>query len=131
MLKHNFFFFCIFLVNVSIFAEVGIDQHVKNLSSGTNSEKIAACNFLGKEKSEKKYLTELQGTLGNTNNAKVAVACANALGYIQDKSSIASLKAKIMSESNSDVVYACLMSILNIITKTGYDSDAKYAVQNL
>ena len=107
-----------------------IEVHVKNLSTGTNSDKIAACNFLGKEKSEKKYLSEIQETLKATDNSRVAVACANALGYIQEKgSSTTALKNKIMSESNSDVVYACLVSILNIAIKNGYEADAKSAVQ--
>ena len=34
-----------------------------------------------------------------------------------------------MSESNTDVVYACLVSILNIAIKNGYEPDAKSAVQ--
>jgi len=34
-----------------------------------------------------------------------------------------------MSESNSDVVYACLASIVNIAIKNGYEADAKSAVQ--
>jgi hypothetical protein len=125
-----FLYLSLFFMSASIFAEVALEVHVKNLSKGTESEKIAACNHLGKEKSEKKYISEIQETLKNTDNPKVAIACANALGYMQEKGSPTStLKNKIMAESNSDVVYACLVSILNIAIKNGYEPDAKAAIQ--
>ncbi len=130
MFNKFFFHICFFLTSVSIMADVPIEVHVKNLSAGTDSDKIAACNFLGKEKQEKKYVSEIQEALKSADNSRVAVACANALGYIQEKgSSTTALKNKIMSESNSDVVYACLISILNIAIKNGYEPDAKSAVQ--
>lgn len=120
----------IFLFCISIFADVPIEVHVKNLSSGTDLDKISACNYLGKENKEKKYIAEIQETLKTADNSRVAVACANALGYIQEKgSSTTALKNKIMSENNSDVVYACLVSIINIAVKNGYEADAKAAVQ--
>ncbi|MBK8394563.1 MAG: HEAT repeat domain-containing protein [Leptospiraceae bacterium] len=128
MLKEIVFIYCIFIFVFSIFAD-DIEVHGKNLSSGTDAEKTLACTVLGKEKAEKKYITDIQNTLKNTNNTKVAIACANALGYLQEKTSIPNLKSKIMSESNSNVVYACLLSILNISAKNGYDSDAKSAIQ--
>lgn len=126
MFKQSFFLICILGTFVSLAAEVELDIHVKNLSSGTEAEKIAACDIIGREK---KYISEIQDLLKRTSSPRVAVACANSLGYIQEKNSIASLKSKIMSESNSDVVYVCLLSILNISIKNGYDSDARYAVQ--
>mgnify|MGYP006351149557 CR=1 FL=1 len=131
MFNKNFFYISIIFFSFSFLrAEVSVDVHVKNLSKGTESEKMAACNFLGKEKSEKKYISEIQETLKLSDNSKVAIACANALGYIQEKgSSTTALKNKIMSESNTDVVYACLVSILNIAIKNGYEPDAKSAVQ--
>ncbi|HMV43432.1 MAG TPA: HEAT repeat domain-containing protein [Leptospiraceae bacterium] len=114
---------------ISISAEVPIDIHIKNLSSGTESDKIAACNYLGKEK-ETKYISEVQEALKTTDSPKVAVSCANALGYFQEKGSpTTTLKNKIISVSNSDVVYACLVSILNIALKNGYEADAKAAIQ--
>lgn len=120
------------LVAISFFslgAEVPLEVHVKNLSSGTDLDKINACNYLGKEK-EKKYLTEIQETLKSSDNPKVAASCATALGYFQEKgSATTTLKNKIMSVSNTDVVYACLVSILNIAIKNGYEEDAKTAVQ--
>lgn len=130
MFNKNFFYLCIFFFSFSLLAEVPVEVHVKNLSKGTESEKIAACNYLGKDKAEKKYISEIQDALKVADNSKVAVACANALGYIQEKgSSTTALKNKIMSESNSDVVYACLVSILNIAIKNGYEPDAKSAIQ--
>ena len=130
MLNKIWFALCVFILSVSISAEVPVEVHVKNLSSGSDSDKISACHFLGKEKQESKYLSEIQEVLKTTDNSRVAVACANALGYIQEKgSSTTALKNKIMSESNSDVVYACLASIVNIAIKNGYEADAKSAVQ--
>ena len=123
-------FILIFLFSISIMADVPIEVHVKNLSSGTDLDKISACNYLGKENKEKKYISEIQETLKAADNSRVAVACANALGYIQEKgSSTTALKNKIMSETNSDVVYACLVSIVNIAVKNGYEPDAKAALQ--
>ena len=130
MLNKLWFALCVLLLSVSISADVPVEVHVKNLSSGSDSDRISACYFLGKEKKESKYLSEIQEVLKTTDNSRVAVACANALGYIQEKgSSTTALKNKIMSESNSDVVYACLASIVNIAIKNGYEADAKSAVQ--
>ena len=127
--KYTFLFLLLFS-SVSIFGGVPIEIHVKNLSAGTDLDKISACNYLGKENKEKKYISDIQEALKNADNARVAVACANALGYIQEKgTATTALKNKIMSETNSDVVYACLISIINIAIKNGYEPDARAALQ--
>ena len=48
-----------------------IEVHVKNLSSGTDLDKISACNYLGKENKEKKYIVEIQETLKTADNSRV------------------------------------------------------------
>ena len=84
MLNKLWFALCVLLLSVSISADVPVEVHVKNLSSGSDSDRISACYFLGKEKKESKYLSEIQEVLKTTDNSRVAVACANALGYIQE-----------------------------------------------
>ena len=107
MFNKNFFYISIIFFSFSFLrAEVSVDVHVKNLSKGTESEKMAACNFLGKEKSEKKYISEIQETLKLSDNSKVAIACANALGYIQEKGSSTTALKKPRAPAKKKVVPA-------------------------
>lgn len=111
--------------------ELNTDQHIKNLTSGTDNDKIVACNHLGKEKAEKKAIPEIISLLKTTENPKVASAAAIALGYLKEKgASTTALKDKILAENKSDVVYACLLALMSIsLQNKVYEPDAKAALQ--
>ncbi|MBE7413531.1 MAG: HEAT repeat domain-containing protein [Leptospiraceae bacterium] len=115
-----------------IAAEKSADEHLKALSSGTDEEKIAACVYFGKEvKKGKDALPQIIALLKATDNSKVAVSAAVALGYIKEKGpSTKALKEKIMSETDSNIVYACLLGIYNIeVANEVLEDDARAALE--
>ncbi|MCC6274926.1 MAG: HEAT repeat domain-containing protein [Leptospiraceae bacterium] len=115
----------------SISAEKSADEHLKALSSGTDEEKIAACKYLGNEKKDKTALKQIIALLKATDNPKVAAAAAIALGYIKEKGEpTKALKEKIMSETDSNVVYACLLALYNItVANEVLEDDTKAALE--
>lgn len=112
-------------------AEKSKEEHTKALSSGTDAEKVEACNFLGNKKKDKTSIDAIIETLKNTDSAKVGVSCAVALGYIGQKGkSITALKDKIQSTDNTDIVYAALLAIYNIsMSSKTLEDDAKTAYE--
>lgn len=115
----------------SLFAEKSADEHLKALSSGTDEEKISACKFLGNEKKDKTSIKQIIALLKATDNPKVAAAAAIALGYIKEKGEpTKALKEKIMSETDSNVVYACLLALYNItVANETLEEDTKAALE--
>jgi len=112
-------------------ADKSADEHLKALSSGTDEEKIAACRFLGNDKKDESAIPELINLLKATDNPKVAAATAVALGYIKKSgASTKALKDKIMSENDSNVVYAALLALYNIsVENKSVEDDTKAAVE--
>ncbi|MCE9499703.1 MAG: HEAT repeat domain-containing protein [Leptospira sp.] len=112
-------------------AEKTADEQLKALSSGTDEEKIAACRYLGNDKKDETAINELINLLKATDNPKVAAAAAVALGYIKKGgASTKALKDKIMSENDSNVVYAALLALYNItVENKAVEDDTKAAVE--
>lgn len=101
----------------TLFAEKSTEEHIKTLSSGSDSEKYESAVALGKGK-EKSAIPELINLLNRNNEPKIATAAAVALGRIAESGdSTIALKNKIISSENGDIVYASLASLLNITTK--------------
>ncbi len=118
-------------ITAGLFAEKTADEHIKALSSGTDQEKISACKFLGNEKKDKTAIKPIIALLKATDNPKVAAAAAVALGYIKEKGEpTRALKEKIMSETDSNVVYACLLALYNItVSNETLEEDTKAALE--
>ncbi|RHX91716.1 HEAT repeat domain-containing protein [Leptospira stimsonii] len=109
--------FVVSLSSGALLAEKSTDEHIKTLSSGSDSEKYESAVALGKGK-EKSAIPELINLLNRNNEPKIATAAAIALGKIAEPGDTAiALKNKIISSENGDIVYASLASLLNITTK--------------
>lgn len=113
-----------FVFASSLFAEKSTEEHIKALSSGSDQEKIESALYLGSKK-EKTAIPELINLLNRTNDAKVAVPAAIALGEIAEPGDATiALKNKIISSENGDIVYTALAGLLNITTKNEKAEDA-------
>ncbi|ASV06736.1 HEAT repeat domain-containing protein [Leptospira interrogans] len=109
--------FAVFFTSGALFAEKSTEEHIKSLSSGSDSEKYESAVALGKNK-EKSAIPELIQLLNRNNEPKIATAAAISLGKIAEPGdSTIALKNKIISSENGDIVYASLASLLNITTK--------------
>ncbi|RHX81928.1 hypothetical protein DLM76_08185 [Leptospira yasudae] len=109
--------FAVSFTTGALFAEKSTEEHIKSLSSGSDSEKYESAVALGKNK-EKSAIPELINLLNRNNEPKVASAAAIALGRIAEPGDATiALKNKIISSENGDIVYASLASLLNITTK--------------
>ncbi|APH40398.1 HEAT repeat protein [Leptospira interrogans serovar Copenhageni/Icterohaemorrhagiae] len=109
--------FAVFFTSGALFAEKSTEEHIKSLSSGSDSEKYESAVALGKNK-EKSAIPELIQLLNRNNEPKIATAAAISLGKIAEPGdSTIALKIKIISSENGDIVYASLASLLNITTK--------------
>ncbi|ASV08737.1 hypothetical protein B2G50_06890 [Leptospira interrogans serovar Canicola] len=109
--------FAVFLTSGALFAEKSTEEHIKSLSSGSDSEKYESAVALGKNK-EKSAIPELIQLLNRNNEPKIATAAAISLGKLAEPGdSTIALKIKIISSENGDIVYASLASLLNITTK--------------
>ncbi|EQA61362.1 HEAT repeat domain-containing protein [Leptospira alexanderi] len=101
----------------ALLAEKSTEEHIKTLSSGSDSEKYESAVALGKNK-EKSAIPELIHLLNRNNEPKIATAAAIALGKIAEPGDATiALKNKIISSENGDIIYASLASLLNITTK--------------
>ncbi|WP_061252049.1 HEAT repeat domain-containing protein [Leptospira interrogans] len=109
--------FAVFFTSGALLAEKSTEEHIKSLSSGSDSEKYESAVALGKNK-EKSAIPELIQLLNRNNEPKIATAAAISLGKIAEPGdSTIALKNKIISSENGDIVYASLASLLNITTK--------------
>lgn len=109
--------FAVFFMSGALLAEKSTEEHIKSLSSGSDSEKYESAVALGKNK-EKSAIPELIQLLNRNNEPKIATAAAISLGKIAEPGdSTIALKNKIISSENGDIVYASLASLLNITTK--------------
>lgn len=109
--------FAVFFTSGALLAEKSTEEHIKSLSSGSDSEKYESAVALGKNK-EKSAIPELIQLLNRNNEPKIATATAISLGKIAEPGdSTIALKNKIISSENGDIVYASLASLLNITTK--------------
>ncbi|ULG77262.1 HEAT repeat domain-containing protein [Leptospira interrogans] len=109
--------FAVFFTSGALLAEKSTEEHIKSLSSGSDSEKYESAVALGKNK-EKSAIPELVQLLNRNNEPKIATAAAISLGKIAEPGdSTIALKNKIISSENGDIVYASLASLLNITTK--------------
>ncbi|EMN49360.1 HEAT repeat protein [Leptospira interrogans str. L1207] len=109
--------FAVFFTSGALFAEKSTEEHIKSLSSGSDSEKYESAVALRKNK-EKSAIPELIQLLNRNNEPKIATAAAISLGKIAEPGdSTIALKNKIISSENGDIVYASLASLLNITTK--------------
>ncbi|EMN00182.1 HEAT repeat protein [Leptospira noguchii str. 1993005606] len=109
--------FAVFFTSGALLAEKSTEEHIKSLSSGSDSEKYESAVALGKNK-EKSAIPELIQLLNRNNEPKIATAAAISLGKIAEPGdSTIALKNKIISSENGDIVYASLASLLNISTK--------------
>ncbi|EMO29337.1 HEAT repeat domain-containing protein [Leptospira noguchii] len=107
----------VFFTSGALLAEKSTEEHIKSLSSGSDSEKYESAVALGKNK-EKSAIPELIQLLNRNNEPKIATAAAISLGKIAEPGdSTIALKNKIISSENGDIVYASLASLLNITTK--------------
>lgn len=123
--------FMVFAYNASLFAEEGAEEHLSNLSSGNDNQKIAACDYFGKEK-DSSVVPQIITLLRGTENPKVASAAAIALGNIQQKGEpTTALKDRIMMETNTDVVYSSILALMSITIKNEeLEPDAKAALDH-
>ncbi|PJZ65037.1 HEAT repeat domain-containing protein [Leptospira wolffii] len=114
----------------SAYAEKSVEDHIKTLSSGSESEKIESALYLG-DKKEKSAVPELINLLNRSNDPKVAVPAGIALGQIAEPGDATiALKNKIISSDNGDIVYTALAALLNIVIKSETVEDAtKEAVE--
>lgn len=114
----------------SAYAEKSVEDHIKTLSSGSESEKIESALYLG-DKKEKSAVPELINLLNRSNDPKVAVPAEIALGQIAEPGDATiALKNKIISSDNGDIVYTALAALLNIVIKSETVEDAtKEAVE--
>ncbi|EMY79518.1 HEAT repeat protein [Leptospira weilii serovar Ranarum str. ICFT] len=112
------FAFVVSFTSGALLAEKSAEEHIKALSSGSDSEKYESAIALGKNK-EKSAIPELIHLLNRNNEPKIATAAAIALGKIAEPGDATiALKNKIISSENGDIVYASLASLLNITTKS-------------
>lgn len=119
------------MLSTSVYAEKTKEEHLNALGAGTDADKILACKFLGNAKKDKTAVGEIINTLNATDNNRVAIACAVALGYIGEKGEATSaLRKKIESTNNKDLVYSALLAIYNISAKNKtVEDDAKAAYE--
>lgn len=103
---------------------------LKKLNSGTDSERVESCEYFGKEKSDKTVISEIASVIKTSENKKVVLSCIQSLGFIgQGGIAITSLKDKIFSTSDSDIVHSSLYSIYVITTKQGIETHSRDAVR--
>lgn len=75
--------FAVFFTSGALFAEKSTEEHIKSLSSGSDSEKYESAVALGKNK-EKSAIPELIQLLNRNNEPKIATAAAISLGKIAE-----------------------------------------------
>lgn len=87
--------FAVFFTSGALFAEKSTEEHIKSLSSGSDSEKYESAVALGKNK-EKSAIPELIQLLNRNNEPKIATAAAISLGKIAEPGdSTIALKTKL------------------------------------
>jgi hypothetical protein len=126
----KFYFFILLLVLLNCSSSENRNSNLIKLNSGTESEKISACTYFGKESKDKSVLKDIFEIIKKSESKSVQISCINALGYIAENGdSETTLKNKIFSESNSDIVYSSLYSLYSISLKNGVTGEAKSAIQ--
>lgn len=123
--------FILFISHSSVFAQTEGEEHLQNLTSGSDSQKIAACEYFGAE-GDASVIPQIIDILSYTENPRLASSAAIALGYIQEKGRpTTALKDRIMTEKNPDVVYSSLLALMSIALKNEeLEPDAKIALEH-
>ena len=121
-----------FLVTVSLYSQDGsIQTYLSDLMEGSYEKKIEACRVLGKEKKTPLALDSLSSILLDDTNVQKEILLReviSALGYIGTPKSTEVLNKFIKTTNNSDLIYASLVSMLNISRVSGgVDSSTKDA----
>ncbi|MDH5720602.1 MAG: HEAT repeat domain-containing protein [Spirochaetia bacterium] len=111
----------------AVLAQKANADYIKDLKSDDEKKAVEACEGLGKAVA-KEAIDALIETLTNNENIKVRIAAAIALGRMEEKGKpTTALKGAVENDESNDVVYAALLSILNL--KDFANPDAKKALE--
>ncbi|MDH5717776.1 MAG: HEAT repeat domain-containing protein [Spirochaetia bacterium] len=117
----------LFVFTGVVFAQKANADYIKDLKSDKEAVVIEACKGL-RTAAAKEAIEPLIEVLKNNESIKARIAAANALGVMQEKGKpTTALKEAIEKDVSNDVIYASLLSILNL--KDFENPDAKKALE--